>query len=207
MLLADFLFRVSRRKPETTPLELLGKETKAGSVPGHQFQIIASAIEENEERSGQRILFQHALDQGDQAVEGGSFFVVDFSKINKTRLGICAYELGQYTGLLRLPKGHLFYNEQSIYNLNDDFMTEWNKEVDGIISDVFVNGDMIVIIHEIGAVCYTLGGDKIWDIATDIIEDFDINEEILVITSNGCVSEYLLLDGTPQVSKTISHND
>jgi len=67
--LTDFLFRFTRRKTESTLLELLREQTVTRAIPRHQLHVVTATIEKDEQAVGQRIFLQYVLHNGHQPRE------------------------------------------------------------------------------------------------------------------------------------------
>ena len=123
-----------------------------------------------------------------------SFYLLKF-KDCKTSIGLCSHSHGQYAGCKRLNDGVIIYNNQTISLLSQNMSIDWQREVDGIIYEIVLVANKIVVVHEIGVKCFSEKGEVLWNHCTDIINNHHVVGDTLTISTDEGSTVLSLISG------------
>ena len=104
--------------------------------------------------------------------------------LEKRGIGIISSGLGINPVAINLKKtGIILIGHDALITAVNTQVLEicFTKQLDGCFYDFFISSDRIIAIHEIGVICIDFRGEFIWNINTDIIENFKIDGSHLIL--------------------------
>lgn len=105
-------------------------------------------------------------------------------------IGIVSAGIGHNTGIVNLGMLTLVYNDQQWHTFDISGHLLNNGRCDGIIYEIAPSHNGFIVIHEIGAKKFSLDGKCLWKIDSGLVENHRIDEDSLVLLSDGIATSF-----------------
>ena len=122
------------------------------------------------------------LDENIEAPD--SYFLLQSTEQN-IRIGIASVSSGQNSGIINLENKNLVYNDQCWFLFDSEGKLISQADCEGVIYEVVPDKSGFIIIHEIGAIRFSLDGKILWKINSCLVEDYRVEKDNLVLFSGG----------------------
>lgn len=131
---------------------------------------------------------------GDAGERFEQFYYFEVSHLN-IYIGICTRYSGSFSGCVKLGASVLVYSDENIFLIDSGSSKRWEKNLASIIYDVAVIKQRIVLIEEIGLVCYDFSGKLLWQVHSPLIENHKFDEDEIEIFTEGTRVVYSAVSG------------